>query len=722
MIKTILSLSCALCALSNSTAAFAQDVDVTDEQKAAETDAKEKEEIIVTGIRENAIRRQNRSSSGLIDVPVLEKPRAIQIIDSETIRQQIFTGEEDLIRNIPGALNNSFNRGQGVRITLRGLNTGIAIDGISAGDNSANIEPELIENIEVQRGVSGLETSAISFGFGGGAGGTINLLRKYPQAKPFAEIFANGDQWGRWRTGVDLNLPLGEGNQGLRLNAAYGKNTTLFRNERDGKYVLVGLSGTWRPVDDLIIDAAADYVKEGNTFSYLLSPSNGNYTFLPRIDPRQSYSAPWSFSETTKYRTNVKATYVLSENWALQGNVRYERITTGEDAAYYFFGADLDSGDANTVAFIGEGGTSDIFSGDLKLKGEFQTGPVNHLLTVGGSMFKRTDRNADSPSYFGDVGINNIYNWVPPPRPDPANVSDPIPGGGSQFRKDSSFFFQTRSTLNDEFDLWLGGRYSTFSTTISGGTVSSEPAKDNFFTPIVSLSWRPDSQHTLYGTFAESVSPGLIVDDFYANRGSIIPPLKVKQYEIGWKWQGKPFELNIAVFSTQEPFTIETSSAGDPAIFDLVQGGLNQFRGIELGATYDRGNLSLGAGLVFLDAVVKDSGDPAFDGEKPTGVARTTGYVSVDYRNLITPKLNVGSSLRFQSKTKLGSETPFDAPGYALFDAYISYAIGSEDKPLTLRLAASNLTNNYYYEIFDSGFAFFPGAPRTVRFEISKRF
>jgi iron complex outermembrane recepter protein len=723
MTNPILLTMTACCALFLNSAAFAQSAPA-DEVDAEVEEAKKADEIIVIGVRENAIRRANRSASGLLDVPVQQKPRAIEIIDGEAIRQQIFTGEDDLIRNIPGALNNSTGRGQGVRITLRGLNTGIAIDGVSSGDNSANIEPELIESIEVQRGVSGLETSAVSFGDGGGAGGTVNLLRKYPQAKGFAEFFANGDQWGRWRTGVDLNLPLGEGTQGLRLNAAYGKNKTYFRGEQNGDYIVVGLSGTWRPTDDLIIDAAADYVREGATFSYNLSPSNGNYTFLPRIDRRQSYTAPWSFATGDKYRANVKATYVLSDNWALQGTVRQEWGNSGDDAAYYyyFFGADLDTGDVNTVAFVDDGGSSRIFSGDLKLKGEFKTGNVDHLITFGASKFSRTDKNANAPTYFGDVGLNNIYAWVPPPRPDPLDISDPIPPGPDQFRKDSSFFFQTRSTLNDKFDLWLGGRYSKFSTTISGGTVSSVPAKDNFFTPIVSLAWRPNGNHTLYGTFAESVSPGLIVDDFYANVGTIIPPLKVKQYEIGWKWNAKPFGLNITAFSTQEPFTIETPSAGDPDIFDLNQGGLNQFRGIEFGASYDRGNLSLGAGIVFLDAIVKDSGDPAFDGSKSSGVARQTGYVSVDYRNLFTPKLDAGASLRFQSKTPLGSETPFNAPGYSLLDAYISYALGSEDKPLTLRLAASNLTNNYYYEIFDSGFSFFPGAPRTVRFEISKRF
>jgi iron complex outermembrane recepter protein len=683
------------------------------------------QEVVITG-KAIAVGRANRSASGLLDVPEQEKPRAIDLISGERLRNQIAGGEDDLLRNVPGAVNNSFGRGQGVRILLRGLNAGITLDGVSLGNNSVNVEPELIESVEVQRGVNGLETAAISYGFGGGAGGSINLLRKYPKSERFTEVFANGDQWGRWRVGVDANLPLGERNQGLRLIAAEGRNKSYFRNESDqDTYRVLSLAGTWSPLDALVVDAAADYVREQSPLSYYLSDVNGDYSVLPRIDRRQSYSAPWSYGDNEVKRFTTKWSWLLNDDWTVEANLRQDRTREYRNDFYYFFGADLRSGDADTVAFLTDGDSNyrrRVTVADINLKGSLRTGDVRHLLAVGASRYDSRDLPGGSPSYFGDVGPNNIYAWVPPLRPVPASLGEPSGEGSTTRVEDRSAFFQWRATFAERYDLWLGGRHSKYSTTVSGGSRSTEPAIDEFFTPIVSLAWRPNSQHTFYVTRAESVTPGLIVSDEYANAGDILRPQRVRQSELGWKWQAKEHGVSVALFRTEEPRQAEIAAEDDSQLARYEIDGFNRFRGIELGGNVRLSKVKLQGGVVWLDGVLEASRNSSLNGTPSPGIARRTAYLSADIDNAFVPGLDLGASWRVQSSSLLYSEIGrFSTPGYAVVDAYASYRIGSEASPLTLRLAVSNLFDRYYYANYDNGFSFFPGAPRTVRVELSKR-
>jgi iron complex outermembrane recepter protein len=695
------------------------DAEKTDAQKAQRI-----EPVVVTGARRSAIERTNRTASGLLDVPEQDKPRAIDLIDGRTLRNQIAAGEDDLISNIPGALNNSFGRGQGVRITLRGLNAGIALDGISTGDNSVNIQPELVEAIEVQRGVNGLETSAISFGFGGGAGGTINLLRKYPTDERFTEVSANVDQWKQWRVSVDANLPLGPQKQGLRAIVAHGKNDTYFRNEPATDYRVASLAGTWAPTSWLILNGAIDHVRDSSPLSYYLSDVKGNYRVLPRIDPRQSYGAPWSRGEGDTQRVTLKATALFNDDWALEANVRQDRVKDKRSDFYYFFGADFVTGAADTVAFLSDGGNIRIGVSDIALKGAFNTGPVRHQFSIGASRYdwKALFNTGPEGSYFGDVGPNNIYAWTPPPRPTPASLSEPFPAEEAT-RKDTSVLFQMRSTLADRYDLWLGGRSSRYETTVSGGSISSEPARQRFTTPIVSLAWRPTKHHTFYATSAESITPGLVVDNFYENRGEVIKPLKVKQAEIGWKWRTPSHSLNIAAFKTEDRRTIDMPVDQGGELFVLRADGLNEFRGVEIGAQWRNGAWRIDSGVVMLDAKIKASGDPSINGTRSAGIARRTGYLSVEHDVAALPGLEVGARWRAQSSSKLeGDGGNYKTPGFGLVDAHAAWTFGLEKRATTLRLAVSNLFNRYHYANYDSGFSFFPGAPRTVRFEVSQRF
>ncbi|NJK42581.1 MAG: TonB-dependent receptor, partial [Aquincola sp.] len=452
------------------------------------------------------------------------------------------------------------------------------------------------------------------------------------QGQVHTEVFVNGDHWGRWRVGVDANIPLGPQRQGLRLIAVNGKNDSHFRNEPATDYRVFSVSGTWVPVPSLIIDAAVDAVRESSPQSYYLSDINGDYSRLPRIDPRQSYGAPWSRSNRAVRRGTLKATGFLNDDWAVELNLRSDRTDYRVTDLYYFFGADLATGAADTVAYLNDGDKVNVSVADVAVKGEFETGSVRHLLTVGASRYDWKGRFNIGPqgAYFGDVGPNNIYDWVAPPRPDPASLGEPTPREDAT-RKDTSLFFQARSTFAERYDLWLGARRSRYDTTVSGGGISDRPAVDRFTTPIVSLAWRPNRAHTLYVTSAESVTPGVVVNRSYENRGEIIPPLKVRQAELGWKWRTAAYGLSAALFKIDDRRIVDVPLDDGGERFEQRADGLNRYRGVELNAQWRTGPWRLDGGFVLLDAQVLASEDPALNGTRASGVARRTAQVGVEY-------------------------------------------------------------------------------------------
>jgi iron complex outermembrane receptor protein len=721
MIRSAIGVSAlAIAAAVSAASASAQEAAVPTTAEGAE--APRAEEIVVTGQRERAIARENRSASGLLDVPELEKPRSVLVIDQQTLRNQVFAGEQDLVRNIPGASDNSFGRDSGVRVSLRGLNAAIAIDGISTGGNSASIHPELIDAIEVQRGVNALETNAISFGFGGGAGGTINLLRKYPQADAFIEARVNGTQWGQVRGVLDWNQPLGSDNQGLRLIAAYGQNRTHYRDEPRLDYFVLGLSGTVLITENLILNAALDYTREQNMNSYNLSERSGEPTVLPRISARQSLTAPWSNGTEERQRAYLKATWIIDKNWALESNFRAERDAF-DYFYYFFFGNDLATGETDTVWFYGKdpfaGGRT--LTGDLRLKGEFSVGGVDNLLSVGINRYDQRFPNA-TEAFVPNFGTNNIFDWRPPlQRPElTADILNP-PDGTITRVQDTSLFGQIRSTFADQIDLWLGGRYSRYSTNISGGDRSEEPARDAFFTPTVSLVWRPNGRNSVYATYAESIAPGLIVNPFYVNAGEVIPPQRIRQYEIGYKHQSRNWSATAALFEASEPRVLDIAIDAENDLFEQRADGLNRFRGVELTGEWRHKGFSIGAGYVYLDAVVRASNNPETIGNRAGGVPRHAGYVNAEYMDAFVPGLTIGGILRAQTSSLVQTQT-FSTPGWTLLDAFVSYRFGGKDRPWTGRISAVNVLNRYHFIPTDGGFSFLPGLPRTVSFEIARRF
>jgi iron complex outermembrane recepter protein len=688
-------------------------------QENAENSQEQVEEVVVTGQRLLIIERQNRTGSGLIDVPLQEKPRSVQLVDQEALREQVSLNVEDILSLIPGIQTTTVGRSDGFTASLRGQGSAFAIDGVNFPIEFAS-PIELYESIEVQRGVSGLES-----GFDASGGGVINFLRKYPQRERFVETFARGDQWGQFRLGVDFNQPLTDAGDGLRLVAVKGYNDTPFRNERSGNYDVGGLSGTWYITPNFIADAAVEYFYEEVFPAGALSALDDNPTAeIPRIDRRLSLSAPWN-NKSNKFRSsNIRLNYLFSDNWALQTNLRY--IDFGfQVQAYRPDISDFPSGETSTFEeFYDE--SDRVTDLDIRLKGEFNWNEeLNSLFTFGVS---RSEVKIKS-DFAGGEGIpNNVFNWVPPVGPTVSN--GPIQETFRQERLRRDAFVQARTTWRNRYDFWLGVRRA--STDIDQlvnfteeGELFEEPfvSDDSFTTPSFAVAWRPSSAHTVYLNYSESIVGKEVVparDESgrpYVNAREVLDAVPIEQREIGYKWSSSSVQASVAVYETEEPNLLEVAT---PQGLRLDRQGLQLYRGVELAAaTRFKDKLEISAALVAQEAIVDRAQDSSLNGTDAIGVSRRFADVSVTYSDLLLPRLNARLQFEYQARTTLQT-LAFETPSYVTTDFFLNYRFSDDEKATTVQFGVNNLFDKYYW--VNTGFSVTPSLVRTVRMEFSKFF
>lgn len=181
---------------------------------------KQLEEVIV----KSGIRFGNRQSEMVAKMPLknLENPQVYSVVPSALLKEQLVTGFDDALKNVPGLnkLWTSTGRGSdgGGYYSLRGFSLQPRIVNGIAGASNSSPDPAGIERIEVIKGPSGtlFGSSLVSFG------GLINTITKHPSVLAGGEVSVTAGSYGLTRLTADINTPLDSAGKILfRANAAY---------------------------------------------------------------------------------------------------------------------------------------------------------------------------------------------------------------------------------------------------------------------------------------------------------------------------------------------------------------------------------------------------------------------------------------------------------------------------------------------------------------------
>ncbi|ODN65824.1 TonB-dependent receptor [Methylophaga muralis] len=245
------------------------------------------------------------------------------------------------------------------------------------------IATELFERVELLRGASSFLSGASPSG--GGIGGNVNLLPKRAPNEPLNRITVGTEHGQQGLVSADIARRFGEEKQfGLRVNTAYRDGGTAIDDE-ETQLGLFSVGLDWRG-DRARLSADIGY--QDNQ----LDETRTNVTLLgldripsaPNSD--SNWAQPWSYSDEQDWFGTMRGEYDVTETttaWAAYGLRRTEE----ENSLANIRVTDANSGQGNFFRFD-NARKDEVDTGELGLRGLFNTGNVGHEWVMSASFFE----------------------------------------------------------------------------------------------------------------------------------------------------------------------------------------------------------------------------------------------------------------------------------------------------------------------------------------------
>lgn len=613
----------------------------------------EDEAIIVTA---------RKRAENLIDVPL---PVTVAT-QEQLVRDQVYS-ITDLSRVTP-ALEISQTSGGEVNggARLRGLGTGVfnasvspsvafVVDQVPQGNLTFPLLFDLAQ-VEVLRGPQGT-----LFGQGASAG-VINVSTVAPSTEgpmgnfgiDFADKGTGGSEVGELTVRAGANVALSD-KAAIRVAGQYKREVGLQRNTflgLDNEITDYGIRARvlLKPSEKLTINLSAEHTAQEqdgwNFFAIAIAPNAttpfdpdgagpipvigtvgglSTGTFLnpagcniPKISERAEFyceDTQTSMKNTSKGFSGV-LDYELSDTTTLTSvtSLRYSDRETGtvNFSRRLGLGARQENQESESRQFSQElrltyeGERLDVVAGALYSKFKIETTPINNALIFGDlTPGRRTGFSVCEANLPTCIFVPNPFNPAAPP------FVDLRPKLSYEATKNSTkaIFADVTFKLTDQLDLFGGLRYSDYTNTTGVGenvvtATRTRKIGDNDLSGRVGLSFKPNSNATLYGSFARGYKPPAIVVPTIATDPVVeLKPEKADALELGAKvavgrfqLTGNAFYTKVANFQTQ---TSIFNAAG--ALISVAQNIASvKSKGFELGAFGKLSdNFSINAGYQF---------------------------------------------------------------------------------------------------------------------------
>lgn len=591
--------------------------------------------------------------------PVLDTPQTITVLSNEVIEQQNLLTLRDVLSTVPGITFGAGEGGTGPgdNITFRGYSASndITVDGVRDSAQITRTDSYNLEQIEVTNGANSVISGA------GSTGGNINIVTKRPKSDDAYLATAGIGTDNYYRATVDLNKRVND-LVAFRLNGMWHRNDIPGRDVEDYKRwgiapsVTIGIDSPTRLTlqynhqeDDNIPQYGVPYyagkgvpgVHRSDYFGYRnFDKQRINVDQLTAIfehDFSDTVSirnlARWQDSRQLTQVSPPQGTYCLANGVTPLGAACTVNVGTTAapnnvllPAGYYLIGGP-------------RGNTRDIRNqlmfDQLDLKAVFNTGAIEHTITLGGAAtWEKYDlytgnslRGADGSVPYSRYPLVNIDN----PNDVVTGPASPYFTYGSNVYVGPVNFIRAGHTIGEQtnvagylfdtmklgkFELSAGARLErnvgttradTICSTMGGctvsgtrfalGEVSTVGAKtrnaDTLFSYRVGLNYKPVEQVSIYAAYGNSRTPsknsvnGSCTADApgATNTTCNINPESAKNYEIGVK--GELFDGGLLL--TASAFRNERDKyaviSGDPTVPNQQLDGKSRVDGIALGAS-----------------------------------------------------------------------------------------------------------------------------------------
>ena len=309
------------------------------------------------------------------------------------------------------------------------------------------------------------------------------------------------------------------------------------------------------------------------------------------------------------------------------------------------------------------------------------------------------------------VGSENIYQTMLPYGPAVNSSGSLLQPGPRRLWEDdhqSSFMLQDRVQLPGRIQLIAGGRYDSlrdhnYSAYASCSDFTVPGACDPTFTdkniwlPQYAVTFNPIRNLTLYSNYGVLLSLGPQSPFWTDNDSQFLSPYYVRQAEVGAKYEpGQRILLTTAFFHMRAPFFYpESDGVGG---FNFVSQGRETHNGVELNAEGKAANwLSLDASAAAMNAILTDTGTPAYDNKQVINVPRLHSNVFADVAVPRMHGLHLMPGWSLTTRKEATRDDTVSVPSYNLFNLGARYTPGGEKGRVTFHIFANNIANKRYW-------------------------
>ncbi len=692
-----LAVGCAL-ALASSLAAAQQ----------AGSGDQELEEIVVTG---SQIRLPDPFAGGQVaeggragilgNLTTLETPFSSTNYTEELMRNQQAKSVADVLLNDPNVrVARGFGNFQELYV-IRGFpaySDDMTYNGIYGILPRQFVASEFMERVELFRGASAFLNGAAPGG--SSLGGTVNLVPKRAPDDGVTRLTAGFENSATGYFAADVGRRFGADKAtGVRGNVAYRDGETAVDDQE--RQLTVLSFGIDHKGEQLRLAADVGYQDH-----HIDAPRPSIFPpgSIPKPpDADSNFAQPWTYTDEEQIFGVVRAEYDITRAvtvWAAAG------MRNGEE--FNVLSPPFSDAAGATMSYRFDNAREDtVQSGEIGLRWDFATGPVEHRLIVSASSFSLESKNAYAFGDFGSV-MSDLYRPVANPKP-----AVPYTGGSVKNPKTteetdtSSVAVADMLTFADgRFILTLGARDQTLKTDTfdynSGAKISGYD--ESVVTPVGGLVFRPNSSLSLYANYIEGLVSGGVAptlgpqNEPVVNGGQAMDPFQSTQMEAGLKWESDRFGASVSIFEINKAFGILEPTTDDPGTTgpDLVyrDDGEQRHRGIET-SVYGEPvpGVRVIGGVTFLDAELTKTQDGANEGESPIGTPETQANVNVEWDVPALQGLTLEARAMYTSKQYADLANTMEVDSWTRFDVGARYATEVGGRPLTLRGRINNVTD-----------------------------
>ncbi|HUL96548.1 MAG TPA: TonB-dependent siderophore receptor [Usitatibacter sp.] len=652
------------------------------------------------------------------DTPVLLTPQSIQVVPRAVLNDQKVLTLTDAIRNVAGTGSDfGFNGSAQPLLMLRGFQTeSMTAQGSMSGMSTYYLDGVKVKGVPVNMAnVDSVEVvkgpASVLYGRAE-PGGLVNVVPRALSATPSFAVEETVGQYSLSRTLVEAGGALNDSNTLLgRANASYDTS----RSNRDFVENRLGaFSGAlaWIPKEDTRVAITLDHDAQKYRNDFGIPADGDRPANLPRS--RQFNDAP-ELSRVDSDTVKLDAGTRFSPEWALRVRAVSMRAKTKE-VDVWPYRVDLGAGptpadtcsDTNPLLtlcryyyYVRPDGRVKLDQGTIDLEGDLTLGGLQHKMLFELERY-RTSKTGDL--YFAQINSVDVNNPVFGQTPTLAQtMAAPIPT--LDFQNWTSFVAQDQVAFGGGWHGVLAVRYDRTEALFTMDTTLPSN-RQNFVSPRVGIVWEFAPQQTVYAQYQDAVA----ANNGRAQDGTELAAERARQIELGWKSTA----LDGRLSTTVAIYDLVKRNRADYTLFPIVTTtGEARSRGLEIDMMGEvTQQLAIIASYSYLDAVVTE--DAQFKGTRLADTARNSA--SLWGRWMFDEQWAAGAGVFSQGQREGDQGNTFQLPGYARFDAMVSYAFRAGPAKGSVQFNLKNVFDKVYY----SGSHQFvkdwiqPGPPRTA--------